>query len=180
MKLTPAFLGPRTLSLTLVCLMVAACGSAPPAQPAPDAAKTSAPPPPPVVAPAPPPVPAHLDPQHAIYRERSIYFEFNDAGVRPEALKLVELHGRYLAAHPALKVAVEGHTDERGNTRYNLALGKRRADAVKTALLAFGVDAAQVETTSVIDKGTQKPAAGEEEDARARSRRVDIVYLSDR
>jgi peptidoglycan-associated lipoprotein len=73
-------------------------------------------------------------------------------------------------------VRVEGNTDERGGAEYNLALGQRRADAVKSALEVYGVKDGQVESVSY---GEEKPkAAGHDEQAWAQNRRADIVYPS--
>jgi peptidoglycan-associated lipoprotein len=89
---------------------------------------------------------------------------------------VIELQGQYLARNPALQLRVEGNTDERGSSEYNLALGQRRAQAVKSALQLYGVKDSQVEAVSF---GKEKPrATGHDESAWAQNRRADIVYAS--
>ena len=105
-----------------------------------------------------------------------IYFDFNSDAVRSDFAAVVSAHGKRIAASGA-RVRLEGHTDERGSAEYNNALGLRRAEAVKRALLLEGAREAQVDTTSF---GEQKPAAGGEgegEQAWSLNRRVEIVLL---
>ena len=110
--------------------------------------------------------------------ERSVYFEFDDATLARQYLDVVERQGQYLSRNAALKVRVEGHTDERGGTEYNLALGQRRAEAVRRALELYGVKAAQIEAVSF---GEERPkAAGHDEAAWAQNRRADIAYSAAR
>jgi peptidoglycan-associated lipoprotein len=86
----------------------------------------------------------------------------------------VEAHGRYLATNAQRQIKVEGNTDERGGREYNLALGQKRAEAVKQRLVLLGTKDAQVETVSF---GKEKPRAqGNNEEAWAQNRRADIVY----
>ncbi|MGJ4749044.1 OmpA family protein, partial [Leptospira sp. SA-E8] len=83
-------------------------------------------------------------------------------------------NARYLASNTSLRVVVEGHTDERGGREYNLALGQRRAEAVRRALTLLGVADAQVEAVSF---GEEKPAvAGSTEAAWSQNRRSEISY----
>ena len=117
---------------------------------------------------------APLDPGAALGRERSVFFEFDDAIVRSEYAALVQSHGRYLQSRPATKIVVQGNTDERGGSEYNLALGQRRAEAVKAALRVYGVRDAQIEAVSF---GEERPQAdGHDEGAWRQNRRADIVY----
>lgn len=103
-----------------------------------------------------------------------VYFDFDSFVVRPEFASLIEGHAKYLLADRSRRAAVEGHTDERGGREYNLALGQRRAEAVRRALGLLGVQDAQVEAVSF---GKEKPVAqGSTEDARARNRRAEIAY----
>jgi peptidoglycan-associated lipoprotein len=107
--------------------------------------------------------------------KRSIYYDFDMYNIRDEFQSLVEAHGKFLLQNKDLKVRVEGNCDERGSREYNLALGQRRADAVKRALTLLGVPAKQVETVSF---GAEKPKApGHDEEAWAENRRSDIVYI---
>jgi peptidoglycan-associated lipoprotein len=110
--------------------------------------------------------------------ERSVYFEFDDATLARQWLDLVERQGQYLSRNAALKVRVEGHTDERGGSEYNLALGQRRAEAVRKALEVYGVKAGQIEAVSF---GEERPkASGHDEPAWAQNRRADIAYAAAR
>lgn len=119
-------------------------------------------------------LPPHLDPRNPISTERSIYFEFDLFTIKPEYLKLIERHGSYLAAKPALSVRIEGNADERGSSEYNLALGQKRAQSVLQALKTFGVTDGRMEAVSW---GKERPmAAGHDEANWAQNRRADIVY----
>lgn len=105
---------------------------------------------------------------------RVIYFEFDSADVRPESRPVVEAHARYLTANPSVAVVLEGHTDERGTREYNIALGERRAEAVRRLLSAYGVPARQVR---ILSYGEERPAAaGQAEADSAQNRRVEIIY----
>ena len=105
---------------------------------------------------------------------RVIYFDFDSFTVKPEYQGLVDQHARFLQGNRGRSVAVEGHTDERGSREYNLALGQKRAEAVRRALTLVGASDAQVEAVSF---GEEKPAAaGASEDAYAKNRRVEIRY----
>ncbi len=103
-----------------------------------------------------------------------IYFDFDSYVIKPEFQGTIEAHARYLTANKARKMAIEGHTDERGGRDYNLALGQRRSEAVRRALGLLGVADAQVEAVSF---GKEKPAAaGSDEEAMAKNRRAEINY----
>jgi peptidoglycan-associated lipoprotein len=105
---------------------------------------------------------------------RIIYFDFDSYVVKSEFQPAIEAHARFLAANKARKMAIEGHTDERGGREYNLALGQKRAEAVRRALGLLGVQDAQVEAVSF---GKEKPAAtGSDESAMAKNRRAEINY----
>ncbi|RYX95813.1 MAG: peptidoglycan-associated lipoprotein Pal [Comamonadaceae bacterium] len=104
-----------------------------------------------------------------------IYFDYDSYSIKPEFQSVLEAHARYIAAGgSARKLAVEGHTDERGGREYNLALGQRRAEAVRRALGLLGVADAQVEAVSF---GKEKPAdTGTDEAAFSRNRRAELNY----
>ncbi len=105
---------------------------------------------------------------------RTIYFEFDSSEIRPEFASVVASNARRLAGNPTLAVRLEGHTDERGSREYNIALGERRAQAVRRGLMLQGVGDAQVTTVSY---GEERPAAdGSDEATWALNRRVEIVY----
>ncbi len=106
--------------------------------------------------------------------ERIIYFDFDSYTVKPDAQTTLAAHAKFLKANPARKVALEGHTDERGGREYNLALGQKRSEAVRRSLNVLGVADNQMEAVSF---GKEKPAAqGGTEDAHAQNRRVELNY----
>lgn len=113
------------------------------------------------------------DPQ-GILAKRSIYFDLDSYIVKDEFKPVVEAHARYLAANKSRKIVIQGNTDERGGREYNLALGQKRAEAVRKSLSLLGVSDAQMEAVSF---GKEKPKAlGSDEAAWAENRRSDIVY----
>ncbi|HET8882566.1 MAG TPA: peptidoglycan-associated lipoprotein Pal [Solimonas sp.] len=102
-----------------------------------------------------------------------VYFDYDSSAIKAEYASVVDAYGKYLVANPVAKVRIEGHTDERGSREYNVALGERRANSVKDALLTQGVSAAQV---SVISYGEERPAAeGHDESAYSQNRRAQII-----
>ncbi|NDC60566.1 MAG: peptidoglycan-associated lipoprotein Pal [Betaproteobacteria bacterium] len=103
-----------------------------------------------------------------------IYFDYDSYMVKAEFQSAIEGHAQFLKANPRAKLSLEGHTDERGGREYNLALGQKRADAVRQSLSLLGVTAAQVETVSF---GEEKPAvAGSDEAAFSKNRRAEFFY----
>ncbi len=171
------------LGLALSGVLLAACSSTPVAPPAPAPAPApAAPAPAPTAAAKPAPastvtqvsLPAYLDPNSPISKERSVYFDFDDFSIKPQYTALVERQGKYLAGSAGLSVKVEGNADERGSAEYNLALGQKRAESVLKALKIYGVKDAQLEAVSW---GKERPVAlGHDEAAWAQNRRADIVY----
>ena len=116
---------------------------------------------------------APIDPSKA-FAMRTIYYEYDSYNVKEEYLSVVQAHGQFLLAHKDVKLRIEGNCDERGSREYNLALGQRRADSVKRALMLMGVPAQQIETVSF---GSEKPkSASHDEQAYAENRRSDLVY----
>lgn len=113
------------------------------------------------------------DPASPLAR-RSVYFQFDSFVVQPEFQPVVETHARYLTTNRNRSVVLEGNTDESGSREYNLALGQKRADAVRRALTGLGVEDSQMESISF---GEEKPRAlGHDETSMAENRRVDINY----
>ncbi len=109
-----------------------------------------------------------------ILSKRSVYFDFDSNVVKDEYRGLIQAHARYLVEHPQVHVRIEGNTDERGSREYNLALGQRRAEAVKKVMTVLGVPDNRIETVSF---GEEKPVApGHDEESWARNRRADIKY----
>ena len=105
---------------------------------------------------------------------RLVYFDYDSFVVKPEFASMLEANARYLMADSKRRLSLEGHTDERGGREYNLALGQKRAEAVRRALTLLGVRDQQIEPVSF---GEEKPAAsGFTEDAYAKNRRVEFSY----
>ena len=113
------------------------------------------------------------DPNSPLYK-KSVFFDFDSFNVKPEFQPVIEAHGKYLASTKKRRIVIEGNTDERGGREYNLALGQKRAEAVKQRLMLLGATDSQIETVSF---GKEKPRAmGSNEEAWAQNRRADIVY----
>jgi peptidoglycan-associated lipoprotein len=114
-------------------------------------------------------------PLEGLLAKRVIYFDFDSSEIRGDGTDIVAAHAKHLASGSALKVRLEGHTDERGSREYNIGLGERRAQAVRRALLLQGAGEPQLSTVSY---GEERPAAaGSDESGWQRNRRVEIVYL---
>ncbi|MGH9888846.1 MAG: OmpA family protein, partial [bacterium] len=86
--------------------------------------------------------------------KRSVYYEYNRYEIKEEYVPLIGAHAKFLMDHNDLKIAVQGNCDARGSREYNLALGQRRADSVKRAMVLLGVGEKQIETVSF---GAEKP-----------------------
>ena len=103
-----------------------------------------------------------------------VYFEFDSSAIDADNRVIVEQHAAYLMANPALKVSLQGNTDERGTREYNLALGERRATSVERMLRVLGVSSDRITTISY---GEEQPVAmGHDESSWRLNRRVEIVY----
>jgi peptidoglycan-associated lipoprotein len=114
-------------------------------------------------------------PLEGMLAKRTIYFDFDSSEIKGEGTDIVAAHAKYLAKNGGMKIRLEGHTDERGSREYNIGLGERRAQAVRRALLLQGAAEGQISTVSY---GEERPAAaGSDEAAWAKNRRVEIVYL---
>ena len=101
----------------------------------------------------------------------TFYFEFDSSDLKQEAMRALDVHAKDLKAE-GNRVALEGHTDERGTREYNMALGERRSKAVQRYLVLQGVSPAQLE---LISYGEEKPAAlGSAEEDWAQNRRVEL------
>ena len=107
---------------------------------------------------------------------RSVFFPFDVDTVQTADIDMIMAHGKNLSEHANLKVRVEGNADERGSSEYNLALGQRRANNTKKALVLGGARSDQIETVSY---GEEKPRATEHDEAAwAQNRRADIEYIA--
>lgn len=117
-----------------------------------------------------------LGPEGALGSQRVIYFDFDSSDIRTEYVDVIAAHGRFLASNATVRVRLEGHSDERGSREYNIGLGERRAQTVRRALLLQGVQESQIATVSY---GEERPAAaGNDENAWSKNRRVEIVYIN--
>ena len=107
-------------------------------------------------------------------QKRSVYFDFGEFVIKPEYQALIQHQADLLKAHANVVVTLQGNTDERGSSEYNLALGQRRANNVKKLLVLSGAKSSQVETTSF---GEEKPRCTDHnESCWSQNRRADIVY----
>lgn len=105
---------------------------------------------------------------------RTVYFDFDSYVVKDEYRPLIDRFAKSLVADRTKHLQVEGHTDDRGGREYNLALGQKRAEAVAKSLALLGAASTQVEAVSF---GKERPAAtGDDEDARAKNRRAELIY----
>ena len=170
-----------TLSIPLALAFLAACSTAPKAPPAPAPAPAPAPL---AAAPAAPaPAPVHADDAQALAARlrqqiadldaKSVYFDFDAFVVKSDYDGLLHAQADFLKANPGSKLVVQGNTDERGGSEYNLALGQKRAEAVRQSLGVLGVAADRVEATSF---GKEKPRSTcHEESCWSQNRRDDFV-----
>jgi peptidoglycan-associated lipoprotein len=120
---------------------------------------------------------AKLPPATGIYVKRVVLFDFDSFAVKDEYRPVVEAHAKFLAANKGARVTLQGHADERGSREYNIALGQKRADAVKQLMQLLGASEGQIETVSF---GKEKPRSdGHDESAWAQNRRVEILYVGE-
>ena|SRR5688572_14074228 len=178
----------RSVLLFAIAAVVAGCASTEDQKPAPTADITPSAPSAPKAPPRPPDTaktqsvkPETVqgwqmqvkDPNNIASR-RSIFFDYDQFTVKEEFKPVVSAHARILSQNRDARMTIQGNTDERGSREYNLALGQKRADAVRQAMTLLGAPAAQIETISF---GEEKPRAqGASEQAYAENRRADIVY----
>ena len=164
----------RLALVGLAAASLAACASRPKPQPV----APPPPPPPPAQEPAPytppPPPPVAQGPLPGSVQDfvvnvgDRVYFDTDEFSVRADAQPVLAGQAQWLNRYPAVKVRIEGNADERGTREYNLALGARRANAVRDFLIAQGVSASRIETISF---GKEKPIdAGTTEEAWAKNR----------
>ncbi len=107
---------------------------------------------------------------------KDVYFQFDKYDLTEESRAILTENAKVLSNHPSLKIQIEGHCDERGNSAYNLALGERRAASAKQYLVKLGV---QEDRLSTISYGKERPLdPGHTEEAWAKNRRCHFVILS--
>lgn len=166
------------LIVTLIVTVSACSKKVPPPAPAPPPppavpAAPPAPPPPPAPAPAPPSTPRALT-EEEVFSRKSVdqlnaekpltdaYFDYDKSDLREDGRASLQKDAEYLKKWKSIVVSVEGHCDTRGSSEYNLALGSRRATAVKDYLVSLGVAANRI---TVVSKGKEQPFCGEETEA---------------
>ena len=112
-----------------------------------------------------------------ILSKRSIYFDFDEYAIKDQFRPIIEAHAKYLQANRSARATLQGHTDERGTREYNIALGQKRADAVKKLMILLGASEIQIETVSF---GKEKPRRdGHDESSWAENRRDEIVFVGE-
>lgn len=119
-----------------------------------------------------------LDPKSMLNKQRSVFFDYDSYVVKDEYKPLVTAHSKFLTTNRSQKIIIQGNTNERGSREYNIALGQRRADAVKQMMILLGVQEAQIESVSLGEEKPRNP--GHDEAAFAENRRSDIVYTGDK
>ncbi len=103
----------------------------------------------------------------------TVYFEYDDATLRSDARNVLAKNAKYLKENQNVEIIVEGHCDERGTTDYNIALGDRRAKAVRSYLLKLGMKGNRIATISY---GEEKPADfGHDESSWSKNRRAEML-----
>ena len=108
----------------------------------------------------------------AVPQLKTVYYNYDSSDLLPAARKTLEKDAEYLKANPSVQILIEGNCDTRGTFEYNMALGQRRADAVRGYLTDIGVEPARIGTISY---GQEKPAVdGENEAAWAKNRRSEL------
>ena len=164
----------KPLAILLLPVLLAACSSAPPVPMTSSAAAAA-----PVVESSHAPVAARplrseLDDPASVLAKRSVYFPYDNFTVDTKYEQLLGAHAGYLMRTPTAHVTLEGNADERGSSEYNLALGQKRAEAVRKSLNLRGVPDKQLEAVSY---GKEKPKAScHDESCWQENRRADIVY----
>lgn len=163
----------RLLAVGMATLALAACASkpkplppAPPAAPAPPPPQRRAPPPQRPPQAPPPPQTSSIVPGSAqdftVNVGDRVYFDYNEYAIRDDAKPILDSQARWLARYPQVTVRIDGNCDERGTEDYNLALGARRASAVKDYLVSKGVAASRIETISYGKSRPIDPGSNEE------------------
>lgn len=117
---------------------------------------------------------AALGDARSLLSKRNIYFDYDSYAIKPEFQPILEAHAKFLNKNKARKIMIQGNADERGSREYNLALGQKRAEAVKKSLSLLGVREEQLESVSL---GEEKPVCSEAtEDCWTKNRRGEILY----
>ncbi|MCG8532939.1 MAG: peptidoglycan-associated lipoprotein Pal [Desulfovibrionales bacterium] len=110
-----------------------------------------------------------------VMADAPVYFDFDKFDIKPEYRTVLKHNAMMLKQYPSMRVLIEGHTDSRGTSEYNLALGERRARAVQDYLIVLGVPATQLE---IVSYGEERPAVnGASEAAWAKNRRAEFKLI---
>ena len=173
---------PRLLGLLLIAVLAAqltACKKDPPVQPPappppppPVVQSTPTPPPPPPPRPTPTPTPAPRVPtEDEVFAKKTVadlnnerpladvFFEYDVAELSDAARTALQKNAEYLKRWTSTRILIEGHADSRGTNEYNIALGERRAAAVRDYLVGLGIAAARM---SIVSKGEEEPTCKED------------------
>jgi peptidoglycan-associated lipoprotein len=119
-------------------------------------------------------LPPELTDPRSILSKRSVYFDYDKFDIKSEYSGLVAAHAKFLTGNRQFRMLIQGNTDERGSREYNLALGQKRADAIKRQLVLLGAREEQVESVSLGEEKPKNPAQNEA--AWAENRRGDMLY----
>jgi len=159
----------------------------PPAPPPPAATPAPPPPPPPPPAPAPAPPPKPLTEDEIFQRKTlaelnaemplgDVFFDYDMSTIREDARPILQKNADYLRRWASTRVSLEGHTDSRGTTEYNLALGARRAGAIRDYLVSLGI---APDRLLAVSRGEETPQCSEENEACwGRNRRGHFVFTA--
>lgn len=106
----------------------------------------------------------------------TVFFDYDKAALNSNSKKTIASNAQWLKANPKVNMQIEGHCDNRGSIEYNLSLGERRAQAVKSYMVSTGIPAARL---NVISYGKEKPlVSGDSESAFSKNRRANFVPLA--
>jgi peptidoglycan-associated lipoprotein len=115
-----------------------------------------------------------LDDPSSLLSRRTVYFDFDRSDIKDADRATIEAHAQYLGRNGSAAITLEGHADERGSREYNIALGERRANAVRQLMTLIGAAGQQIRTVSY---GEERPVAeSHSEDSWKLNRRVEIIY----
>jgi len=135
----------------------------------PETETVMAPPPPPPAAPAPPEV------QEMVKNFERVFFDFDSSSLDDQSKSALKDNATIMSAHTDIKLEIQGHADERGTTEYNLALGQRRAEAVKDRMVRMGITGSRLATISY---GEERPlVSAQNESAYSQNRRAEFRVL---
>lgn len=115
--------------------------------------------------------------KQGVLAKRSVFFDYDSYVIKDEYKSLVEAHAKFLVANPKVKMLIQGNADERGSREYNLALGQKRAEALRKMLALLGARDDQIEAVSL---GEEKPRCNEaNEGCWSQNRRDDMLYTGE-